>query len=32
MSISLMVSPQQVFFTYGYYFFYPKKPARCCPC
>ena len=27
-----MVSTQHVFFTYGYYFFYLKKPARCCQC
>ena len=28
----LMLSPQAVFFSYRYYFFYQKKPARCCPC
>ena len=27
-----IMSTQPAFFYYGYYFFYPKKPAPCCQC
>ena len=30
MPVSQMLPSQSVFFYYGYYFFYPEKPARCC--
>ena len=29
---SLTMSLQPVFFSYCYYSFYSKKPARCCQC
>jgi hypothetical protein len=29
---SQMPTLHHVFFTYCYYFFYPKKPALCCSC